>query len=298
MVVRAQTCVNSTFENITNHENIENWLIEDCTDEAELNEERIQIQHISGVHKIYCYPYNITIGNETQPCPNSTFMLESHYPYQIGSINHEGAFIDMAMTRGMRSRRSTRRLRRKRRSPIVHQPTTSDPLRTTTHITTSTTTTPSPTPTTTQASTKTKPDGRIDIYKTLGKLQATMEIKANKFREKIKKLPEALNMTRSYILDFIEEPIHAITDSLEWLGEVIRSLGVTVGTIGALCMIIVLVPVLEMVLIGIRIIKIPTNLWLGSARRIRIKMKEILPRNIPIPFKQQTRRWEDAIKLN
>lgn len=52
--------------------------------------ERIQINQIQGAQKIYCFPFEITISNITQACPNYTTILEGHAPFKIASITHVG----------------------------------------------------------------------------------------------------------------------------------------------------------------------------------------------------------------
>lgn len=44
-----------------------------CFNTAPLNKRRIEDHEINGINWIYCYPFNITMGNETSPCPDYPF---------------------------------------------------------------------------------------------------------------------------------------------------------------------------------------------------------------------------------
>ena len=99
IAVRAQTCVSPKYPLADN----EAWGNEECVSQLPCNQTRIQIVELEGAHKIYCYPFNIEIEGESQPCPILPFLLEGHLNYKIADVSHVGITIGAFINRQIRS---------------------------------------------------------------------------------------------------------------------------------------------------------------------------------------------------
>lgn len=67
---------------------------DDCSEQPEPQKRRIQVKEANGLHRIYCYPWNITVNNDTHPCPDYPFELLSKDSYQISNLEHHGETVE------------------------------------------------------------------------------------------------------------------------------------------------------------------------------------------------------------
>ena len=89
--VRAQSCA-SKDEELKNEGDL--WREEMCEQHPQPTKRRIQDREINGLHRIYCFPYNITVEKETFPCPDYVFELEGRKTYQIANLEHWGSLVE------------------------------------------------------------------------------------------------------------------------------------------------------------------------------------------------------------
>lgn len=67
------------------------WRKEFCTSEIVPQKQRIQIKYLNGNTRVYCYPFNITIDNEKQSCPDYVFEIESTSHFRIADMELYGS---------------------------------------------------------------------------------------------------------------------------------------------------------------------------------------------------------------
>ena len=269
--VRTQMCLETKNDLHYPGNRSELWAREGCTQGAQRIEKRIQIQSIDGAHKIYCFPYDIEIEGETIPCPNFAFILEAHANYKIGNITHNGALISTSVTRTVRS------ANRARRSPAPAIPITASPI---------------------MSETSLKP--RINIASTLKNITGQMDKTLFRIKEKLKSIPGVISLRNATISSIFNAPIEILGDSFEWVSETAQSFGLHFGFIGICLLFIVAMPAIEIALLGLKVLKIPANLWIDSARRVSGKLSQISPPgNVSVTsiFKKKKRRWDDNIKM-
>ena len=89
--IRSQYCVTAEDE-LKQDENL--WVSEQCSTKPILTKKIIQDRETNGMHRIYCYLYNITIGEETRPCPDFVFELPGRTTYKIANMEHFGAYVE------------------------------------------------------------------------------------------------------------------------------------------------------------------------------------------------------------
>jgi hypothetical protein len=279
--VRAQMCLDpmSTFHNATNTST--SWLQEDCKLKEEMLDKRVQIHEIDGVHKIYCYPFNIEIEGEVKSCPNSAFILAAHSNYKIGNITHQGDFIVTTVTRqSLKSEVNTTQQVRRKRSPIDKPMTT----QTSSHA-----------QTTTLITSKTGDVLAITEKPEISSKLKNMTEEMNKTITRIKvglcKLPGALNMTRTDFDAILSAPRELLKDSLKWLGETFEFLSLPFGMMAIIIAVIVLLPVIELVIFGMTLMRIPVRIWTGSARRVGTRMSSITLWNSSGDQRTKKKRW-------
>lgn len=285
LAIRGQTCREQLpVEGPLNRS--ENWYQVSCTKELPKIPERIQILDIDGFHKIYCYPYNIELGNEQQPCPNSPFILEGHATYQIENITHDGAYIDTTISRQIRSTNSRKphTIRRQKRSPMPAMTTV------TSHSTTK------------QANTEAQTTEPLKSKHSsiLGNLTRQMDGTIARIQGTLKLIPNKLNITKANFDSFLESPFEQISDGFDAIVDYVKSIGSVVGLLTGLMVFILIMPALELVMIGLKIARIPAGMWLGSARRVMTNLKWASSAGtdkLPKLFRNKRKRWDDSHKM-
>lgn len=110
-------------------------------------------------------------------------------------------------------------------------------------------------------------------------------------KDKLKRLPHILvNGTKNEIQDLLHAPLDILSSGLENLLNQLKSFGLVFAALGSCMALIIIMPLIELTFIGMKIAKIPADLWLNSARRVSIKLKELIS-----PEKRR-RRLDDAVK--
>lgn len=247
--VRAQTCTGSKYPLGEG-----TWEREGCTSEAPRDSDRIQINDLDGLHKIYCFPFDIDIEGESEPCPMAPFAIPGHVNYNIGNLSHSGSFIDTEVTRHIRS---TSRHKRSKRSPVGLAVTT-------------TTTTQGPT-----KPTDPPPAKQHEIVKTIDKYTGRVNASIAKIQTVMKRITGPLNITRAQFESIFNEPLDLIGGTVTSLMDFLKTMGVTIGIMSGIMMMIALVPILELIIVGLKVAKLPANLWLGSARRVTCHLRQL-----------------------
>lgn len=54
----------------------------------------VQDREFSGLHRIYCYPFNITIDGTEHKCPDFPFELEGKTNYSVATLEHVGLVVN------------------------------------------------------------------------------------------------------------------------------------------------------------------------------------------------------------
>lgn len=67
------------------------WHKEFCTTKILPQKEKIQIKYLNKVVRIYCFPFNVTIGNDTKPCPDYVFEEDSGTIHRIADMEVHGS---------------------------------------------------------------------------------------------------------------------------------------------------------------------------------------------------------------
>lgn len=90
--VRSQVCRNSDDEFKPKVDDL--FQKETCQSAPSLNKRRIQDREFHGLHRIYCYPFNITVNNHTTPCPDYPFELSGGTTYKIANFEHTAVYAE------------------------------------------------------------------------------------------------------------------------------------------------------------------------------------------------------------
>lgn len=92
-------------------------------------------------------------------------------------------------------------------------------------------------------------------------------------------------------------PLELLSDGYGYITDFIKSISWTFGLMSTVFMFIVLMPLIELVFIGIRIVKIPANIWLGSFRRVTGKLGSLTDlKTIRNPLSRQKKKWDAMVK--
>ena len=250
--VRAQTCVGPKYPLNEN----EAWEKDECTLQPSCNQTRIQIIELEGAHKIYCYPFNIEIEGELQPCPITPFLLDGHKNYKIADVKHLGIVIDASINRQIRStEESWKRSPRLKRSPIAA-------------ITTSTAAPTSIANLTTSPLPLVVLSNKTGFVQTIRKLTSRMNNTYLKLQATMSKITAPLNITKLDLESIFQEPLEFIGDTFKSVKDIFKELGASIGGFGFLLILIAVVPILEIVILGVKIVKIQADIWIGSAKRV------------------------------
>lgn len=90
--VRSQMCIGQNDE-IRLTESL--WEADGiCTSHIPLLKRRIQDKEVNGLHRVFCYPFNITVDNKTVKCPFDPFIIEGRKTYKIANMEHIGSYIE------------------------------------------------------------------------------------------------------------------------------------------------------------------------------------------------------------
>jgi hypothetical protein len=296
--VRAQMCLESKNELHFPANRSEYWRQLECMKDATRIENRIQIHEIDGVHKIYCYPYEIEIEGEKQPCPRSPFILEAHATYTVGNIIHHGALVDTSVSRQVAATPETVRAARRKRSPVAPSlpsslPTVKPaetPLPTTTMPIVVMPTVVTPTP---------QRGSKNNISITLKNITSRMDTTLASIRKTISLLPNSIQLSNLTMNGLMKTPVNVIYDGFEWLIDITKFIVPNIGLLTACMMFIILMPVIELVIVGLKIATVPANLWLGSLRRVssRVSMLSTGANKLTNPFKKKRKRWDEPNKI-
>lgn len=92
--IRSQTCRDSDDQL---HNLGSMYSADSCSTEALHLKQRISTYEINGIHHIYCYPFNITIGSNEFCCPDHVFQLEGRMSYSIANFNHIGRYVERSI---------------------------------------------------------------------------------------------------------------------------------------------------------------------------------------------------------
>lgn len=117
-IVRYTTC--ETERESISGEELYKWKQDSCEDEVHPHRQRIQARSINGMHKIYCYPFNITIDDKTTPCPDYPFELDSSENYRIANIHHLGRQVKRMILSQTDIKRSEEIVKRIEREKMTH----------------------------------------------------------------------------------------------------------------------------------------------------------------------------------
>jgi hypothetical protein len=284
--VRAQTCL--TPKNILVDNPSDNWKLSDCTTSTpELDESRVIIHMVDGTHKIYCYPYNISIeGGPEQPCPMNSFILESYAKFTIGNIRHLGNLYETNITRRTRSATYENRTMtiyesldddfdqtcevnpetdsraNPHRTVVINLGSPDDDADKGRRFKRSPIAPPSisnsisaPTLIRTNPSEESTERPRIKAGETLRELSKNINFSLDAIRAGVEKLPGRLNFTQPDFDTIIDLPINMLNDSYHWIIEHLKSITSVIGFLTG-CMIFVLImPLVELIFFGIKAAK-------------------------------------------
>lgn len=287
--VRSQLCLDPRNElhDPVNRSTL--WMQQGCTKEVPKIDQRIQIHEIDGVHKIYCYPHQIEIEGEKHPCPNSAFILEAHANYKIGNITHFGAYIDASITREMKTGNFSgepRLFLRRKRSPIEH----------------SEATTAASQPSAEMAKPTEKPlvEQKLSISTTLRNITGRMNATLSRIKEAVGRLPDSIHLNTTSLGEVLDAPFELMSDGYKWIKEMIQSLGLSFNLLTICAIVILVVPMIELVLVVVKIAKIPANIWISSAKRVSnhfSSMPHVATSSVSSVFKKKRRRFNDVTKM-
>lgn len=74
------------------------WERDTCSEKIPEIKRRIQDKEVNGLHRIYCFPFNITIETEpSKQCPDHVFELPGKTTYRIANLEHIGAFVSRSI---------------------------------------------------------------------------------------------------------------------------------------------------------------------------------------------------------
>lgn len=62
------------------------WHKEFCTSDVIPMKSKIQIKHYNGYRRVYCFPFNLTLDNNEQKCPSYVFEIDSNANYKIADL--------------------------------------------------------------------------------------------------------------------------------------------------------------------------------------------------------------------
>jgi hypothetical protein len=321
--VRAQTCLT---KNAKTDNPLDSWRITECsTTKPTPDESRVIIHMVDGIHKIYCFPFTITIEDgPEQPCPMSSFILESYAKFTIGNIRHIGNLYDTNITR------KTRSVKHNNETYTIYSSLDDDfdqvcesnpdldnrgnPHKTIVielgspdndpdkgrRFKRSPIAPPSisnsisvPTLIRTGSTDETTERPRIRAGETLRELSKSMNFSLDAIKAGVQNLPGKLNFTRPDFDTIIDLPINALNDGYHWIIAHLKSISSLVGFMTGCMIFVMIMPLVELIFFGIKFIKVPLSLWISSAKRATrrvIELKEEI--SVSNPFKSHNDKWD------
>ena len=204
------------------------WDNEQCSMRPEAVKRVIQDKEVYGMHRIYCFPYNITIENESQPCPDHVFELESKTTYAISNLRHTGIAYSGNIEIGKDLRYNRDLLTRL----------------------------------------------KVEQVKISALNLTAMDTAYDKFVSSLQAIPHKLNITNPTIVSFFDDPLSFITDFFGSIWEHIKTLGIIVGSIAGLLMLALIMPIIELLFLGFKVLKIPIKIWYNSLARMMLAVNE------------------------
>lgn len=219
----------------------------------------LEFDHEQSIVSFFRYGELVLLGRKK---PKSTFIIEGHANYKVGNITHTGGFHDTSISR---------QLKRKKKShvPGLHVLGESSP-------------TPTPQEMTTKSETATSQAKlQPNIVATLTNLTTKMNKTITNIKAAFKNLP-TLNTTK-ITEDFTAmDALDFLTEGLATIGEYFKNIGAHMSIFGIGLVVILIMPVIEIALLGFKLIKLPVGLWLGSARRVKAKLADATKYELPL----------------
>lgn len=241
--VRAQYCASKEDE-IKSDGSL--WEPETCTPVPHSSKRIIQDKEVNGLHRIYCYLYNITIEGEHMPCPDHVFELEGRTTYRIANMEHSGSYVDRTVIKT-----ADLHLNKEILAVLKAQ------------------------------------DLKIRVLNT-----TDMEVAYTAYIDKLKTIPDKLNITNPTLKSLITEPINAIAGYSNTLMNYVKTMGTVLGIIVALLILTLIMPLVEAGMIIFKLLKAPINMWINSIKRVSAKL---YPNNLKINRKKKY--WDELQKL-
>lgn len=107
--IRSQTCK----DNDEQMKDLGNpWQPEICTDKVSPLKRRISDYELNGMHRIYCFPFNITIDEKEYSCPDFVFEIEAKRSFKVANFEHTGRYVERTVMRDTDFHRSKTILQR------------------------------------------------------------------------------------------------------------------------------------------------------------------------------------------
>ena len=70
-------------------------------------------------------------------------------------------------------------------------------------------------------------------------------------------------------------PVNLVSDGYKWLVHHLKSLATAVGLLTTSMVFVMIMPLIELVVVGVKAAKIPIRLWMNSARRAKQRTEEL-----------------------
>lgn len=191
-----------------------------CQINPPMNKRRIQDREYHGLHRIYCFPFNITIGGTEVPCPDYPFELSGGTTYKIANLEHSGSIVE-----------ANAQLKTK-----VLQ--LNDAIL-----------------------------GELKIDKTGIKSlnSANLTATIDSYYNKLQKLPLTAELKKVH---WVDDTIAVAKNMWKDANAFFDSIGIVLAVIGTCLLLVVLAPVLEVLFIGVGIVKFITRLYGSCVRRL------------------------------
>lgn len=141
---------------------------------------------------------------------------------------------------------------------------------------------------------------KIKVGETLANLTGSMNTTSTRIKESLKFLPDKFNITRANFDSFLDTPFNLINKSLEQIIDYVKSLGTVLGILSTIMIFIIIMPAVELIMIGLRIARMPANIWLGSARGVTANLRYASNNSLnklPKFFAEKKIRWNESIKM-
>lgn len=137
------------------------------------------------------------------------------------------------------------------------------------------------------------------IGDTLKNLTGQMNSTIARIKDSIKLLPGKFNLTKVDLESIFDAPFDFISNSFVQIADFLKSMTSIVGVMTVAICIVLIIPALEVVMIGFKLAQIPANLWLGSARRVTCNFRAtgVYRRKLTGFFSKRKKRWDDSVRM-